>query len=768
MRISNTQKRNSRIDISNYRGIVQWLLSKLRQSPQILRYNQWCASTDTLYGDIWDHTKVKSHFSSLSEKLGCDASPNELLFVLQTFYTVLAQSIVFYRLNKINPMNYSSTYEILNFLANPDFYRKQWGVQNLLPELWSYKFFSICDEKEVKEVFSPIMRLSASLATRFKGPVSSWANLLTDLYEEIIPRQIRHDLGEYFTPYWLAEKAIKMSGFEGDLNSILLDPGCGSGVFLLAAAEMKYQANRDKPLEELMRDILGTVVGCDINPVCVLGARLNLVCWLALKFGLPLPNIKIPILHYDTVFKRPASDVEIDDINSILPEGCDYLVGNPPWISWNSLPGEYRKKIEQELLPRYILFDFHGQEAQLGHSNDDYLVTFTLVTIHRYLKEGGLCSFIIKQPLLTNVSGKTFRRFSIRHIQGSVKLKVKRVADLRKVNPFGISNEPAIIVLGKGKETVYPVPYEIWLKKDGRIFVEEGEAKPSKDVTSPWVVLTADLEETEFIEGRCPYEIRHGLKHDVADVIIVNPIEHKGGRLIIQSEEGKEIYEIEAGAVYPFLQPRHIGAWEINGYTYVIIPQRKAGEDNEKKFARTLPLTYRYLERFKDQFLSRKSRIFTKKPFYGLFGLGNYTWKPYKVCWCGLGFKPEFVVVDSVNDQLLGEKLLIPDGTIYFIPLDTKEEAHFVCAVLNSELVRRFLSARSGKSKRGLSKKVMEQIALPLFDPNDSRHVELALWSLKMHQELKMPAEQNRIEGLVEEVLRTQRKWQQELFSSME
>lgn len=420
------------------------------------------------------------------------------------------------------------------------------------------------------------------------------------------------------------------------------------------------------------------------------------------------------------------------------------------------------------MLPQYILFDFHGQEAQLGHSNDDYLVTFTLVTIHRYLKEGGICSFIIKQPLLTNVSGKTFRRFSIRHIQENMKLKVKRVADLREVNPFGISNETAIIVLEKGKETVYPVPYEIWLRKDGRIFVEEVEAKPSKNVTSSWVILTADLKETEFIEGRCPYEIRHGLKHDVADVIIVNPIEHKGGKLIIQSEADKEIYEIETGAIYPFLQPRHIGAWKIKGYAYVIIPQRKAGEDNEKELAMTLPLTYRYLERFKNHFLNRKSRVFMQKPFYGLFGLGNYTWKTYKVCWCGLGFKPEFVVAGSVNDQLLGEKILIPDGTIYFIPLDTKEEAHFVCAVLNSELVRRFLNARSGKSKRGLSKKMMEQVALPLFDPEDSRHIDLALWSLNMHQKLEMLYEQDKIEHVVKEVLKEQRKCQQDIFSFME
>ncbi len=137
--------------------------------------------------------------------------------------------------------------------------------------------------------------------------------------------------------------------------------------------------------------------------------------------------------------------------------------------------------------------------------------------------------------------------------------------------------------------------------------------------------------------------------------------------------------------------------------------------------ARKLPLTYRYLERFKDRFTARKSRIFTQKPFYGLFGL------------------------------------------------DRKEEAHFVCAVLNSELVHKFLTARSGKSKRGLSKKVMEQLRLPRFNPADNRHLELASWSLKMHQGLKMPDEGgNKVEYLVEEVFRTQREWQQGLFSFVE
>lgn len=85
---------------------------------------------------------------------------------------------------------------------------------------------------------------------------------------------------------------------------------------------------------------------------------------------------------------------------------------------------------------------------------------------------------------------------------------------------------------------------------------------------------------------------------------------------------------------------------------------------------------------------------------------------------------------------------------------------------INSELVRKFLSARSGKSKRGLSKKVMEQLRLPRFNLNDNRHLELASWSLKKHQGLEMSeGEGNRIEYLVEEVFLTQREYQQGLFS---
>ncbi|MCW3133864.1 MAG: hypothetical protein N2V78_06015 [Methanophagales archaeon] len=68
--------------------------------------------------------------------------------------------------------------------------------------------------------------------------------------------------------------------------------------------------------------------------------------------------------------------------------------------------------------------------------------------------------------------------------------------------------------------------------------LEKSEAKPSndRDITSPLVVLTPDLKETEFMEGNCVCEIRHEFKHDVADVLIVRPIERNEDRFFFPSQ----------------------------------------------------------------------------------------------------------------------------------------------------------------------------------------------------------------------------------------
>jgi len=714
---------------------VEFVIASLSSEHGAQAFAKWQASVAALYGEIFARPQMREHGANYAKRLRVTASPSELVFALHTVYGLLARALVVQHFYPKYQQMFRSDAEFVLALTDSKFYQREFGVCNLLPELWDEGILAIHSGEKLTKLLDFSSEISAVLAA------ADWQNILTDLYQAVIPGNLRHDLGEFFTPDWLAEKTMTMAGFNGAIDKTVFDPGCGSGVFLLAAATSKIENHSS------LVNLLNSVIGCDLNPLGVLSARLNLLLLLSKHFKFPLPEVELPIFHYDSVFQTPHGNTNAASLQKILTGGCDYLIGNPPWISWNCLPPVYRKRLENELLPQYKLFDFHGQLARLGHSNDDYLSTFTLVTVDRYLKQNGICSFIIKQPLLTNVAGKTFRRFEIRRSSGeATPLRVIKVADLRDLDPFGIGNETAILVLEKGTPTAYPIDYDIWSKPNGHLEIKTERAQPSEatEASSAWIVISSEWRVTKFMEGDNPYEIRHGLKHDVAEVLIVRMIEKNHERLRIQRMADDETtYEIEPDWVYPFLQPRHLKKWGSNGHFYFLMPQRKAGEDNENEIATRFPLTDVFLKKFAPQFAARRSKVFLNKPFYGLFGLGQYTHAPYKVCWVGLGFQPRFAVVEKIDDPMLGPRTVVPDGTIYFMPFQQRDEAHFVCALLNSELVCKFLSARSGKSKRGLSKKIVEQLALPKFNRDDGRHVDLANTSLQMHQ-----AFQRRVEKL--------------------
>ena len=92
---------------------------------------------------------------------------------------------------------------------------------------------------------------------------------------------MRHDLGEYYTPDWLAELVLDELGYDGNPDKRLLDPACGSGTFLVMAlnrVKTWYDAHRHEcgfGEGALLRKILHNVVGFDLNPLAVMAARTN-------------------------------------------------------------------------------------------------------------------------------------------------------------------------------------------------------------------------------------------------------------------------------------------------------------------------------------------------------------------------------------------------------------------------------------------------------------------------------------------------------------
>jgi SAM-dependent methyltransferase len=147
-------------------------------------------------------------------------------------------------------------------------------------------------------------------------------DLLKVLYQRMMPRKIRHDLGEYYTPDWLAlrllrqinsdlfadtpaDAARRRSVEENLLRWRFLDPACGSGTFLvLLIHRLKEVATAMGTVSEadLLRAILNNVVGIDLAPVAVLTARANYL--LALGELLEAPRtfeVHLPVYLADSI-----------------------------------------------------------------------------------------------------------------------------------------------------------------------------------------------------------------------------------------------------------------------------------------------------------------------------------------------------------------------------------------------------------------------------------------------------------------------------------
>ena len=130
----------------------------------------------------------------------------------------------------------------------------------------------------------------------------------------IIPRSIRHSMGEYFTPSWVADYVIgKGLSKTSEQNWKALDPCCGSGTFIIqlikhVVGNVDLYVLSEEEKEAYMKKILDSVYGIDINPLSVLSARVGY--YLALRpFGL-IHNIEIPIYLGDSAITPTKEEID--------------------------------------------------------------------------------------------------------------------------------------------------------------------------------------------------------------------------------------------------------------------------------------------------------------------------------------------------------------------------------------------------------------------------------------------------------------------------
>lgn len=311
------------------------LYIKLINSPTKkteMLFSEWKSLMHLSYDDNGKGSDIEKRRAELSLifKDNIDATVKEYkaLFALQTTYAIIVKLIACKVIDKLeygtSTKNYSDLTKVTasklqDFLENLEdgyVYRSS-NIINLLEG----DFFSWYSAREqwdanlweaIIEIITCIDKYSTFSFDITYEPV----DIFKDLYISIIPKSVRHSMGEYFTPAWLADYVVSEGvKLQNNKDWKAIDPCCGSGTFIIAliknmVGNITLYNLSDEQKNNMKEKILSSICGIDINPLSVLSARVGY--YLALRpFG-DIKDIEIPIYLGDSAI-TPTKEY-IDDI----------------------------------------------------------------------------------------------------------------------------------------------------------------------------------------------------------------------------------------------------------------------------------------------------------------------------------------------------------------------------------------------------------------------------------------------------------------------
>jgi hypothetical protein len=120
---------------------------------------------------------------------------------------------------------------------------------------------------------------------------------------------------------------------------------------------------------------------------------------------------------------------------------------------------------------------------------------------------------------------------------------------------------------------------------------------------------------------------------------------------------------------------------------YMLVTQRAVGDDTAQ-IAERAPRTWAYLNAHAEFLNKRASSLYRGRPPFSVFGVGEYTFAPWKVAISGFYKQLSFIVVEPVKG-----KPVVLDDTSYFLSCQTKAQAEYLASLLNSAVAQAFYEA---------------------------------------------------------------------------
>jgi hypothetical protein len=466
-------------------------------------------------------------------------------------------------------------------------------------------------------------------------------------------RRRKIEFGDFQTPFPLAEMVCARLLHSGIRPCTVIEPSCGEGSFLEAAAR-----------------VFGTganYYGFDLNPEYIECAAKRLsACQPAVTAELATQDF------FDFDWETFLKDKEPPVL----------FLGNPPWATNASLGALGADNLPQKTNVKGL----SGLNALTGKANFDISEWMLL----KLAEAGGRRPFAIAMLCKTGVARKAleyyWKRDRAPHSSALYRINAQEWFDaavdaclfLAEFTPGQPTDKSAALYDALETETC--------LNRFGMV---DGE-------------MVSDIDgyrQLKHLSGVNYYRWRSGVKHDLARVMELEVVDGK-----LYNGFGAPV-DLEAIHLYPLLKATEVSKGITTPQKYLLVTQTAVGQETAG-LRDTAPKTWQYLEQYDELFAQRRSSIYHNQPKYCLFGIGAYTFAPYKIAISGLHKGARFTLIPPYED-----KPVLLDDTCYFIGSSDGAEAYLLHELFDSDLTRCFLQSMIfADSKRPVTADVLNRI----------------------------------------------------------
>jgi len=473
----------------------------------------------------------------------------------------------------------------------------------------------------------------------------------------------KKEFGDFQTPESLATRATSLVASIYGTPDCVIEPTAGLGTFLKSAVA---QWQNDSEYE-----------GYEINEEYVKEARKD------------LENLGVKFFHRDFFTEDWKKNLARSGNSKLL------VIGNPPWVT-NSDLGQ----LGSQNLPDKTNFQgLRGFEARTGKSNFD-IAEWMLIRLIEALPSDGAIAMLCK----TMTARKVLRHFwkTTGGLKGSKLFRINAKVE------FDVAVDACLFVT-TGKITA---------DRTATVYTDLDLKSPATKFGFIDGGLVSNIEAYQKYHhldgGSTAYTWRSGVKHDAAKVMEFT----RDGNDLINGLG--EVVDIEDDYLFPLLKSSDLANGRLEPRKSVLVTQRHTGDDTSI-IQSIAPKTWDYLNCHSTILDGRKSSIYKNRSRFCVFGIGLYSFAPWKVAISGLYKNFSFVVLKPRD-----RKPVMVDDTCYTIPCKTEAEARLLQDALSSEAAKEFLGSLVFiDSKRPITVDVLSRLSIIELTKNVGRFKEL-------------------------------------------